>query len=71
MQAGYFILGVRAAGLAAGPMSGFDKAGVDAEFFPDGRLKSFLVVNVGRPAEEGAWFERSPRLDYEDVVRTV
>ena len=71
IQAGYFILGVRAAGLAAGPMAGFDKAGVDAAFFPDGRIQSFLVVNVGRPAAEGAWYPRSPRLDYDEVFQTV
>ena len=71
IQAGYFILGVRAAGLAAGPMAGFDKAGVDAAFFPDGRHRSFLVVNVGTPAAEGAWFDRSPRLDYDEVFQTV
>lgn len=71
IQTGYFILGVRAAGLAAGPMAGFDKAGVDAEFFPDGRRRSFLVVNIGKPAAEGAWFDRSPRLGYDEVFETV
>ncbi|MDT5036246.1 MAG: 3-hydroxypropanoate dehydrogenase, partial [Micromonosporaceae bacterium] len=48
IQIGYLIVGIRAAGLAAGPMAGFDPAGVDAEFFPDGRLRSLLVVNIGR-----------------------
>ncbi len=36
MQAAYFIIAVRAVGLAAGPMGGFDTAGLDAEFFPSG-----------------------------------
>lgn len=67
LQAGYFILGVRAVGLAAGPMGGFDRAGVDADFFPEGRQRSFLVVNIGRPAQDGT-FPRSPRLAYERVV---
>ena len=70
LQAGYFLLGVRAAGLAAGAMGGFDRAGVDGEFFPDGRWRSFLLVNIGQPAE-GAWRERLPRLDYDDVVQTA
>ncbi len=70
LQAGYFLLGVRAAGLAAGPMGGFDAAAVDAEFFPDGRTRSILVVNIGRPAPD-AWFDRLPRLGYDDVVRSV
>jgi len=37
LQAGYFLLAVRAHGLAAGPMAGFDSSALDAEFFPDGR----------------------------------
>jgi 3-hydroxypropanoate dehydrogenase len=68
LQAGYFLLAVRAQGLAAGPMAGFDKAGVDAEFFPDGRWTSFLVVNIGHPGDE-PWFDRLPRLDHDEVVR--
>ena len=67
LQIGYFIVGVRAAGLAAGPMAGFDPAGVDAEFFPDGRLRSLLVVNLGRPGP-GAWTGRLPRLSADEVV---
>jgi len=67
LQVGYFIIGVRAAGLAAGPMTGFDAAGVDREFFPDGEHHALAVVNIGTPAAD-AWLDRSPRLDYEDVV---
>lgn len=70
LQAGYFLLGVRAAGLTAGPMAGFDGAGVDAEFLPGGTLRSLLVVNVGHPAED-AWFDRLPRLEHDEVVTTV
>ena len=70
LQAGYFILAVRAAGLAAGPMGGFDKAGIDAEFFPDGQWKSILVVNIGHPGES-PWFDRLPRLDTSEVLRWV
>jgi 3-hydroxypropanoate dehydrogenase len=67
LQAGYFILAVRAHGLAAGPMTGFDAAGIDAGFFPDGRFRSILVVNIGHPGEN-AWFGRLPRLTHEDVI---
>jgi 3-hydroxypropanoate dehydrogenase len=70
LQVGYFILGVRAVGLAAGPMSGFDYAGVNREFFPDGRHRALAVVNLGKPGQ-GAWYDRLPRLDYEQVVSTV
>jgi 3-hydroxypropanoate dehydrogenase len=68
LQAGYFILSVRAHGLAARPMVGFDAAGVDAEFFSDGRWHTVLVVNIGHPGEN-PWFDRLPRLDHADVVR--
>jgi 3-hydroxypropanoate dehydrogenase len=70
LQIGYFIVGVRAAGLAAGPMGGFDAAGMDAEFFPDGRHRSLVVVNIGQPAPD-AFYDRQPRLPYEDVVQTL
>ncbi len=67
IQAGYFILAVRAAGLAAGPMIGFDKAGVDADFFAGTAFRSVLVVNIGHPGEN-AWFDRLPRLDHDEVI---
>ncbi|MER5318836.1 malonic semialdehyde reductase [Streptosporangium roseum] len=69
LQVGYFILGVRAAGLAAGPMAGYDAAGIDKEFF-DGDHTVLAVVNIGRPGEN-AWFDRLPRLAYDEVVTTV
>jgi len=70
IQVGYFILGVRAAGLAAGPMTGFDAEGIAKEFFPDGDHSVLAVVNIGKPGPE-AWFPRSPRLAYEEVVTTI
>lgn len=71
LQVGYFIIGIRAAGLAAGPMTGFDSAGLDKEFFGDEkRWKSLVVVNVGKPGDN-PWFDRLPRLEYEEVVETV
>lgn len=70
LQVGYFIIGVRAAGLAAGPMTGFDAEGLDKEFFADNGWKSLVVINVGKPGEN-PWFDRLPRLDYDEVVETV
>jgi 3-hydroxypropanoate dehydrogenase len=70
LQVGYFLLGVRAAGLAAGPMGGFDAAGIDEEFFAGRSLKTLLVVNLGKPAEN-AWFDRLPRLAHDEVVHTA
>ena len=70
LQVAYFILGVRAAGLAAGPMIGYDPDALDREFFGDGRHRALAVVNIGRPGED-AWFPRLPRLEYEDVFSTI
>ncbi|MEV6651241.1 malonic semialdehyde reductase [Streptomyces sp. NPDC051219] len=69
LQAAYFIVGVRAAGLAAGPMTGFDFAGVQKEFL-DGDHTPVMVVNIGKPGDE-APFPRGPRLAYDEVVTTV
>ena len=70
LQIGYFILGIRAAGLAAGPMTGFDAEAISKEFFPDGRHRVLVAVNIGKPAEN-AWMDRLPRLDYDEVVTTL
>ncbi|MFF4878776.1 malonic semialdehyde reductase [Micromonospora sp. NPDC000668] len=67
LQIGYLLVGVRAAGLAAGPMAGFDAAGVTREFFPDGRHETLLLMNVGRPGPD-AWHDRLPRLDATEVI---
>jgi 3-hydroxypropanoate dehydrogenase len=47
LQAAYLIVAARALGLDCGPMSGFDKAQVDAAFFPEGRWKSNFLCNIG------------------------
>jgi len=67
LQVGYFLLGVRAADLAAGPMGGFDAEAIDADFFAGTTLKSPLVVNIGKPGEN-AWLDRLPRLEQDEVV---
>ncbi|WP_327184891.1 MULTISPECIES: malonic semialdehyde reductase [unclassified Streptomyces] len=69
LQAAYFIIGVRAAGLAAGPMTGVDLEGVRKEFLDDDHTP-LMVVNIGKPGE-GASYPRSPRLAYDEVVTTV
>jgi 3-hydroxypropanoate dehydrogenase len=47
LQGAYFILAARALGLDCGPMSGFDVAKVNAEFFPDGKWKANFRWNLG------------------------
>jgi len=67
LQAGAFILATRAAGLAAGPMAGYDKDGIDKEFFPEGDWTTLMVVNIGHPGES-PWFDRLPRVEVETAV---
>ncbi|MHB1213120.1 MAG: malonic semialdehyde reductase [Candidatus Nanopelagicales bacterium] len=70
LQAGYFIIAARAAGLDAGPMGGFDKAGVDREFLAGTSQRSLLLVNLGHVAEGGS-YPRSPRLHQDEAVTIV
>jgi 3-hydroxypropanoate dehydrogenase len=67
IQTGVFLLAVRAHGLAAGPMAGFDGPGIDAEFFPGSTWKTHLVVNIGHPGV-APWFDRLPRLGRDTAV---
>jgi 3-hydroxypropanoate dehydrogenase len=70
MQVAYFLIGVRAIGLAAGPMTGFDAAAVDRDLLAGTTLNSLAVVNLGHPAE-GAFRPRAPRLDASEVLRSI
>jgi 3-hydroxypropanoate dehydrogenase len=67
LQSGAFILASRAAGLAAGPIAGYDKDGIDKEFFPEGNWTTILVVNLGHPGEN-PWFDRLPRVPEETAL---
>lgn len=68
LEAGYFILAARGLGLDVGPMGGFDAKGVDAELFAGTPLRSFLVVNLGYAAAEGATHPRAPRLGTDEIA---
>ncbi|GGC85326.1 malonic semialdehyde reductase [Undibacterium terreum] len=66
LQGAYFMLAARALGLDCGPISGFDGAAVNREFFPDGKLKVNFLCNVGF-GDYGKIFPRSPRLSFEQA----
>lgn len=70
LQAGYLIMAARALGLDCGPMSGFDKAAVDREFFPDGRFHSNFLCNLGYGITEKL-HPRLPRFDFDQVCRVL
>jgi len=65
----YFIIAARALGLDCGPMSGFDIAKVNAEFFPDGRLQANFLINLGYG--DGKVFDRNPRLSFEQACQVL
>lgn len=69
LQGAYLILAARALGLDVGPMSGFDNAAVDREFFPEGRVRSNFLANIGHGDDAGL-YPRGPRLPF-DAAATV
>lgn len=68
LQGAYLILAARALGLDCGPMSGFDNAKVDAEFFAGTDVKSNFICNLGYGDPAGL-FPRSPRFDFAEMAR--
>jgi 3-hydroxypropanoate dehydrogenase len=70
LQGAYLILAARALGLDAGPMSGFDNAKVDKEFFPDGKVRSNFLVNLGY-GDRAKMFPRNPRLPFAEAAQIL
>jgi 3-hydroxypropanoate dehydrogenase len=70
LQGAYLIIAARSLGLDAGPMSGFDNAKVDQEFFPDGKIKSNFVVNLGY-GDRAKLFPRNPRLPFAEAAQIL
>jgi 3-hydroxypropanoate dehydrogenase len=70
LQGGYFILAARAAGLDCGPMSGFDNAKVDAEFFAGTSVKSNFLCNLGY-GDASKLFPRNPRLEFDEACKLL
>jgi 3-hydroxypropanoate dehydrogenase len=67
LQVAYLILALRALGLDAGPMGGFDAAKVEAEFFPEGKVKANVVINIGY-GDDSKLFPRNPRLSFDQMA---
>ena len=61
LHVAYLIPALRALGLDAGPITGFDPARVDDEFFPEGKIKSNVLINIGYGVD-AKLFPRSPRF---------
>ncbi|HEC14457.1 MAG TPA: malonic semialdehyde reductase [Rhodospirillales bacterium] len=68
MQGAYFMLAARALGLDCGPISGFDNDRVDGEFFPDSKVKSNFLCNIGY-GDPASLYARSPRMDFDEACK--
>ena len=80
LQGAYLIMTARALGLDCGPMSGFDNAkldeeffgagkeceGCDQEFFPEGHVKSNFLCNLGY-GDRSKLNPRNPRLEFSEA----
>lgn len=70
LQGGYLIMAARALGLDCAPMSGFDNATLDAEFFPDRRWRSNFLCGLGH-GDPHKLFDRLPRLPFDDACQVL
>jgi 3-hydroxypropanoate dehydrogenase len=80
LQGAYLMMAARALGLDCGPMSGFDNArldeeffgagkeceGCEQEFFPAGHVKSNFLCNLGY-GDPRSLYPRAPRLDFREA----
>ncbi len=71
LQTGYLLVGLRAAGLGVGPMTGMDAAGIDADLLAGTSWRSLAVVNVGWPEGTGTDRPRAARLSWDEVSREL
>ena len=70
LQGGYFIVAARALGLDCGPMSGFDRDGVDKEFFTGTSIKSYFLCNLGY-GDHGSVGPRAARLAFDEACKIL
>lgn len=70
LQGAYLMLAARALGLDCGPMSGFDNAGVDREFFAGTTFKSNFICSLGEGTDKNL-FPRLPRLAFDEACTLI
>ncbi|MBB5216569.1 3-hydroxypropanoate dehydrogenase [Parapusillimonas granuli] len=70
LQGGYLILAARALGLDCGPMSGFDAAAVDAEFWQGTSVRTNFICNIGY-GDHAVLHQRLPRLAFDEACRLL
>jgi len=70
LQGAYFIIAARALGIDTGPMSGFNPAAVDNEFFAGSSWKTNFLCNLGR-GDPSKLYPRNPRLEFDEACRIL
>ena len=70
LQGAYLMLAARAVGLDCGPMSGFNNAAVDEEFFGGTKLKSNFLCCLGYGDHKKISY-RFPRLEFEEACKLI
>lgn len=70
LQGAYLILAARSLGLDCGPMSGFDADKLEAEFFPEGKIKANFICAIGH-GDASKIFPRGPRLGFDEACRIL
>lgn len=70
LQGAYLLIALRAEGLDCGPMSGFDKVKVDAEFFAGTNIKSNFLINIGY-GDPARLYPRGPRFAFEEIAKII
>ncbi|MEM9401246.1 MAG: malonic semialdehyde reductase [Pseudomonadota bacterium] len=70
LQGAYLMTAARALGLDCAPMSGFNNAGVDDEFFAGTQVKSNFICGLGY-GDTSKLFPRLPRFEFEDTCQIV
>lgn len=70
LQGAYLMIALRSLGLDCGPMSGFNKAGVKKEFFPDEDVEPNFLCNIGY-GDAKSLYPRGPRLDFDEACEII
>ncbi|MBA2587084.1 MAG: malonic semialdehyde reductase [Alphaproteobacteria bacterium] len=70
LQGGYFMVAARALGLDCGPMAGFDRNGIDREFFAGTAIKSYFLCNLGYGVSDSVR-PRAARLGFDEAAKIL
>ncbi len=70
LQGAYFMIAARMQGLDCGPMSGFDAAKVDAEFWAGTPVKTNFIVGIGH-GDASKVMGRLPRYTFDEACKLL